>query len=163
VLLRRVLAQFITFSPGSRAPQTNPNFLHIFHGAYAIRKGLGMPKATPYRANQTDDWTTWIWRKAADGSGAGSTLAIVPSPATAPTNNINNFTRVDIGGALPASTVSYNNGTWTVSAGGADMWGTIGSDSFTYVYKAVTGNAALIARATGVGTASAPHGRRHVP
>ncbi len=151
-----VFSQFSTFSPGSRAPQTNPNFLHIFHGAYVIRKGLSMPKASPYRANQTDDWTTWIWRKATDSSGVGSALAVVPFPATAPTNSLGNLTRVDIGDALPASTVGYNNGTWTVTAGGADMWGTIGSDSFTYVYKAVTGNTALIARVTGVGAASAP-------
>ena len=45
-----------------------------------------------------------------------------------------------------------SDGTWTISAGGADIWGN--SDQFHYVYQEMTGNAMMVARVTDIGTGS---------
>jgi hypothetical protein len=141
-------------APGTRFATVGPDFLHILHSAYVVRKGLTMPYLTPYRANQTDDFFTWVFRKAAD-STTGTSLPGLVTPATVATTSVNDLTRVDIGGALPAGTVGFSGGTWTVSSSGLDIWSTA-NDNFTYVYKPLVGDAAMIARVTSVGNASAP-------
>jgi len=69
-----------------------------------------------------------------------------PPPPTCPTGwNCN-----DIGGALPAGTQSSSGNSWTVTGGGADIWGT--SDQFHYVWRSMTNNnsvSAHIASLTG--------------
>ncbi|MHC4643657.1 MAG: DUF1349 domain-containing protein, partial [Planctomycetota bacterium] len=48
--------------------------------------------------------------------------------------------------------VAVSDGTWTISAEGADVWGT--SDQFHYVYKELTGDAVIVARVVDNGTGS---------
>jgi len=50
----------------------------------------------------------------------------------------------DIGGVAAAGSASYANGTFTVHASGADIWGT--SDEFHYVYQPLSGNGVITAR-----------------
>ena len=54
----------------------------------------------------------------------------------------------DIGGPTPTGSARYNNGTYTVTAGGLDVWGT--SDQFHFVYQPVTGDADVIARVASI-------------
>lgn len=49
----------------------------------------------------------------------------------------------DIGGPGQAGSASYNNGLWTVSGGGADIWGS--SDQFNFASAAFAGDGALVA------------------
>lgn len=150
-----IFTQITSHAPGHRAATIGPDFLHILHSAYVVRKGLSMPYLTAYRANQTDDMFTWVFRKASDSS-TGTSLPGIVTVTPAATNNVGNLTRVDIGGSLPASSVSYSSGTWSVTGGGADIWGGGASDSCAFAYTPVVGDATMIARVTGVGTASAP-------
>lgn len=51
---------------------------------------------------------------------------------------------MDIGGATPAGSSQLDNGTFTVTAGGAGLAGA--SDQFHFVYQSITGDFALVAR-----------------
>jgi hypothetical protein len=53
---------------------------------------------------------------------------------------------LDIGTPGKAGSASYNSGTFTVSGGGSDIWGT--SDQFHYTYEPLTGDATLTAHIT---------------
>jgi regulation of enolase protein 1 (concanavalin A-like superfamily) len=54
----------------------------------------------------------------------------------------------DIGSPSKSGSVSYSSGTYTVSGGGADIWGT--SDQFRYVYQQVSGDVDIVARVASV-------------
>jgi outer membrane protein assembly factor BamB len=50
----------------------------------------------------------------------------------------------DIGNPIPAGGQSENNGTWTITAGGNDIWGT--TDTFHFVWQQLTGNGVIDAK-----------------
>ena len=50
----------------------------------------------------------------------------------------------DIGAVTQAGGASLNAGTWSVTASGADVWGT--SDQFHFVYQSLTGDGTIVAR-----------------
>ncbi len=56
------------------------------------------------------------------------------------------WTASDIGSPTPAGTSSYNqpSGTFTIDAGGADIWDT--SDQFRFIYQQVSGDVQIVAR-----------------
>ena len=54
----------------------------------------------------------------------------------------------DIGSPAVAGSATYSSGTYTVKAGGTDIWGT--ADQFHYVYQPVTGNVEVIARVASI-------------
>lgn len=64
-------------------------------------------------------------------SGAGTAL---PSP----------WASRDVGNSQPAGSATYSSGTFTVKAGGADIWGT--SDKFQFVYRPLAGDGEVVAR-----------------
>jgi hypothetical protein len=70
-------------------------------------------------------------------SGAGSVLGQIPA----------GWTDVDIGSPQDSGSASYANGTWTVSGGGADIWGT--GDQFNFLYQHPTNNV-IVAEVTGM-------------
>lgn len=55
-----------------------------------------------------------------------------------------NLRNQDIGAPAVAGSARYSNGTYTVVAGGLDIWGT--SDQFHYVYQPMTGDVEITAR-----------------
>src|SRR5437868_4642245 len=57
----------------------------------------------------------------------------------------------DIGAPAIAGSSSYNAGTFTVNAGGTDIWGT--ADQFHFVYQQVTGDIEVIARVNSISAA----------
>ncbi len=61
----------------------------------------------------------------------------------------------DIGSPSPAGSLSYNasSGAYTVTAGGADIWGT--SDQFRYNYETYSGTGQITARVTSVSNTNA--------
>lgn len=61
-------------------------------------------------------------------------LAQLPSP----------WTNQEIGGPAPAGSSTESSGTFTVEAGGADIWGT--SDEFHFIWQQVTGDFSIISR-----------------
>jgi regulation of enolase protein 1 (concanavalin A-like superfamily) len=79
-----------------------------------------------------------VWSFTTAGSGGGS----VPSP----------WTDEDIGAVGTAGSASFANGTFTVSASGADIWGT--ADAFNYVSQPWTGDGSIVARVDSVTAAN---------
>jgi regulation of enolase protein 1 (concanavalin A-like superfamily) len=62
-------------------------------------------------------------------------------------------TASDIGGPAMRGETAYSSGTYTVKAGGADIWDS--ADQFHYVYQRVTGNVEVIARVASISYANA--------
>lgn len=58
------------------------------------------------------------------------------------------MTGLDIGGPSPAGSNSYSSGTFTVSAGGADVYGV--TDQFRFVYQPLNGNGTIVARVASI-------------
>jgi outer membrane protein assembly factor BamB len=56
------------------------------------------------------------------------------------------WTCQDIGTPLPTGTHTSNAGTWTVSGGGSDIWGT--ADQFHYVWQSLSADGSLTTRVT---------------
>ena len=54
----------------------------------------------------------------------------------------------DIGAVAAAGTASYDSGTFTLKASGADVWGT--ADEFRFAYRAMAGNGTITARVSTV-------------
>jgi outer membrane protein assembly factor BamB len=55
-----------------------------------------------------------------------------------------NWSCADIGGPVPSGDQSESNGTWTITAGGNDIWGT--SDTFHFVWQQLAGNGVVDAQ-----------------
>ena len=86
------------------------------------------------------------------GSDANSSLNLTTATfdsfaqgaPTAPPNVCpSTWTCTDIGGPQPVGTDSYSGGTWTETAGGADIWGT--ADSFHFAYQAMPADGTVTA------------------
>ena len=69
------------------------------------------------------------------GGGGGSTL---PPP----------WTDADVGAVTIAGTADYTNGLFTITASGADIWGT--ADAFHFVYQPLNGDGTITARVDSV-------------
>jgi len=115
----------------------------LLHGAYAVRKGMAAPYLERYRQSAPlGGGGDWMYEKTADRS-----TAILPPPVVfPPTARVSSgLSDVDIGGAKPAGTSKYENGIWTVTGGGAEIW-THDADSCHFVYREVRGDCAIIAK-----------------
>jgi hypothetical protein len=115
--------------------------LNQIYGAYVLRKGMQAPYIAQRRLWMPVDGTSFMFLKDVDTS-----TATPPPPLAIPaTSSITSgFSDADIGGATPAGSASYADGTWTVVGAGADSWGT--SDSGHFAYQALTGDGAIIAK-----------------
>jgi regulation of enolase protein 1 (concanavalin A-like superfamily) len=55
---------------------------------------------------------------------------------------------IDIGSPTPAGSASYSSGTYTIKAGGTDIWSA--ADQFHFVYQPMAGNAEIVARVASI-------------
>lgn len=120
--------------------------LNQIYGAYVLRKGLQAPFIAQRRLWMPVDGTSFMFLKDSDTSKATPPPALpIPSAASITSG----FNDVDFGGATPASMATYANGKWTVQGAGNDIfWGA--QDACHFTYKAITGNAAIIAKVESV-------------
>jgi regulation of enolase protein 1 (concanavalin A-like superfamily) len=75
---------------------------------------------------------------------SAATTAVFSQPAVVPLTAPASFQSTDIGAPSIKGSMSYQQGTYTVKAGGADIAGA--SDQFHFVYQQVTGDVEVIAR-----------------
>jgi hypothetical protein len=95
------------------------------------------------------DNTSFMFLKDVDTSTAAPAPALaIPTTASITSG----WSETDIGGATPAGSSSYANGTWTVTGAGADSWGT--ADSGHFAYQALTGDGAIIAKVESISNTS---------
>jgi len=101
------------------------------------------PAATGTRStlvSVTSDATTTPEAVPASGVGGASTAAggaLLPPWASK-----------DIGAVGPAGSASSSNGVYTLTGGGADIWGT--ADAFRFAYQPLTGDGSIVARVASV-------------
>ncbi|WP_235505838.1 alginate lyase family protein [Variovorax sp. Root411] len=116
------------------------------YGAYVLRKGLQAPFIAQRRLRMPVDGTSFMFLKDTDTSKATPPPAL-PIPSTASITS--GFSSADIGSASPAGVATYANGKWTVQGAGNDIFrGT--QDASHFVYKALTGNSAIVAKVDSV-------------
>ena len=101
---------------------------------------------------QTLGGTTYVFSSWSDGGAASHNIS-APASATTYTATFTPQTggtlpspwgSQDVGGVAAVGSASYANGTFTVNASGADIWGT--ADEFHYVYQQLSGNGVITAR-----------------
>jgi len=114
----------------------------LLHGAYVVRKGMQLPFVDKFRNTVTGVYSNFMFYKTSDNS-----TATAPAPISFPSATLTGtgLTNTDIGGATPAGSSVFNNGKWTVSGAGAEIW-THNAESFNYTYKEVTGDCSIIAK-----------------
>jgi len=109
---------------------------------------VGSATAAPYSYT----WTNVpaggysIAAQAVDNLGAVTTSASVAiSVSAAPSGGLPApWNSQDIGGVAQAGSASVNGSTWSVTASGADVWGT--ADQFHFVHQLLTGDGSVVAR-----------------
>jgi hypothetical protein len=119
--------------------------LSLIHGAYVVRKGLQAPYIARRRLQMPVDGESFMFVKEADASKAlPQPPVVVPSTASVTSG----FTSIDIGGATPAGSATYSDGRWTVAGSGAEIWAN--NDSCHFAYRAITGDAVILAKVESV-------------
>jgi regulation of enolase protein 1 (concanavalin A-like superfamily) len=83
--------------------------------------------------------------RATDNAGAAATSAARTITVTGLPSG---WTAADVGSPAIAGSTSYSNGTYTVRAGGEDVWGT--ADEFHYVYRQVSGDFDVVSRVVSI-------------
>src|SRR5262249_46001706 len=101
----------------------------------------------------TADWDPAVYDLVAHADVANGRFATTPSIAAAVLwmkQRLSGFpsgwSDLDVGAPGQAGSASVSDGTYTVSGGGADIWGT--SDQFHYVYQSSAGDLTITARVT---------------
>ncbi|WP_428243887.1 discoidin domain-containing protein [Gynuella sp.] len=121
--------------------------LNQIYNAYVLRKGLQAPFIAQRRLWMPVDSNSFMFFKDADSSTATPAPGLsIPSTTSITTG----FSRIDIGGAVPAGKANYESGLglWNVEGGGNEIWSA--NDSCHFVYKAISGNSAIIAKVESV-------------
>jgi len=114
---------------------------------------LGSDTSSPY----TFTWsnvaagTYSLTARAFDSAGLSTTSAAVSVTVNlAPASGLPaGQTAADVGSPAVTGQTTYSSGTYTVSAGGRDIWEA--ADEFHFVYQAVAGNTEVIARVASIG------------
>lgn len=78
------------------------------------------------------------------GDAARATFTNLTQPTGLPSPWLNR----DIGGPTPAGSAAVASGTFTIAAGGTDIWDL--SDQFQFVYQPIQGDTEIVARVTGL-------------
>jgi hypothetical protein len=106
--------------------------------------GSGSASLTTVTSSSTPagTYTLTITGTGTNQSRSASTALVVNSNTGLPQG----WTDLNIGTPGVAGSASYSSGTFTVSGGGSDIWGT--SDQFNYLYEPLTGDVTLTAHIT---------------
>jgi hypothetical protein len=121
--------------------------LNLIYGAYVVRKGMQAPYIAQRRLKMPVDGSSFMFVKESDTSTATPAAALT-FPATHSISS--GFSDVDIGGATPAGGASYSGGSWAVQGAGTEIWAA--KDSCHFSYRAITGDATIIAKLDAVPT-----------
>jgi regulation of enolase protein 1 (concanavalin A-like superfamily) len=146
----------ITFQ--TRVQQNGATDLTSGENAVAPRWVRLVRKGTTFTGYSSSDGTTWQTIASATiamSSAAYVGLAIAShDPATLARADVSNVgvtplsvpseqQSLDIGSPAVGGATTYDNGVYTITAGGADIWGS--SDQFRFVYQQVTGDMEVVA------------------
>jgi fibronectin type 3 domain-containing protein len=118
--------------------------LYIIQNAYKNRKGLPTPWIDRKLPEQWLDTYNWMYARTADFS-----TATPPAPIVRPEVSLasGGLTLTTLGNNSTGRSVSYDNGVWTMTGAGADVWGDT-NDDCQFAYKQMDGDCAIVARVT---------------
>jgi glucose/arabinose dehydrogenase/regulation of enolase protein 1 (concanavalin A-like superfamily) len=117
-------------------------------GVEGIQRTIGV--VTP----QTVNGITYVFDRWGHGGTATQTIITPEADRTYSADFIvanalpSPWQTANIGNTGVTGSASFNNGTYTVSGSGGDIWGTV--DAFRYVYQTISGDAEIRARVTGI-------------
>ena len=116
----------------------------FYQGATLIGTDTTSPYSVTWSNVGAGSYT--LTARATDNAGATTTSAARTVTVTGglPTG----WTAADIGNPAIVGSTTYSDGTFTIRAGGADIWGT--SDEFRYVYRSISGDFDVVARVRSV-------------
>jgi len=131
--------QWIYNNPG---PYTaNRGAFYILQNAYKNRKGLPTPWIDRKMQEQGIDSGNFMFAKTADFTTATMTPASFPAVSPASSG----LTLTTLGTQTAGRSVTYSNGTWTLSGLGNGVWNDT-TDDCQFAYKQMTGDCAMVAR-----------------
>ena len=123
---------------------------------YAGGTLLGRSTTAPYSTiwQNARPGTYSVYAVAADNQGAITTSSSISVLVTATSQPLPaGWSDADVGNTSAPGSATYSNGTFTVRAAGADVWGT--SDAFHYATMRLNGNGTIVARVATVQNADA--------
>ncbi len=128
-----------TFTPGTHTVSVT-----LPSGAYQVDFvcGAAITQFGPTGSNVTYHGEQRFF--SSDSDGCGTTCITTP-----PLANVQS----DIGSVSTPGTEVYNNGTYTLTASGADVWGT--ADAANYVYQTLNGDGEIVARVDSISNTDA--------
>ena len=148
-----------TFSPALDLTAGAPDTLGIYfkgnaaelNGFYSLNGTLWTDMSwNPQKISMSGDMLVGL----ALTSHAGATPATAGFSNVSTTGNVTgDWTQTDIGGTHPAGLFTEAGGTFTLSAGGADIWNA--ADEFRFVHKTLSGDGSITARVDSLETADA--------
>jgi hypothetical protein len=112
---------------------------------------IGTDASTPYSVTWSDvpPGSYALTAVAIDNAGATTTSAASVVTVTVSSSLPPGWTATDIGSPAHAGTTSYSGGTFTIDAGGLDIFG--GSDQFHFAYYRFSGDVDVVAHVTSMG------------
>jgi endonuclease/exonuclease/phosphatase family metal-dependent hydrolase len=87
-----------------------------------------------------------------DGKGGSASSNVIVTVETPPTALPTPWLEADVGAVGIAGSSSFNGGTFTLNAGGTDIW--LNSDAFHFVYQSWTGDGEIVVDCTGIANPS---------
>jgi len=139
VPLGSIDSQWLSNQPGAYAG--NRQALYILQNAYKNRKGLPTPWIDRKLLDQNVDNENWMYAKTADYTTATVSPATFPGVSLASSG----LTLTTLGTQTTGRSLSYSNGTWTLSGLGNTVWNDT-TDDAQYAYTTMTGDCAMVAR-----------------
>ena len=116
---------------------------YILQNAYKNRKNLPTPWIDRKLQDQHVDVVNWMYAKTADSTTATVSAATFPGVSLASSG----LTLTTLGTKTAGRSLSYANGTWTLSGLGNTVWNDT-TDDAQYAYTQMTGDCAMVARVT---------------
>jgi len=113
----------------------------ILQNAYKNRKNLPTPWIDRKLQDQHVDLVNWMYAKTADYTTATVSPATFPGVSLASSG----LTLTTLGTQTTGRSLSYANGTWTLSGLGNTVWNDT-TDDAQYAYTTMTGDCAMVAR-----------------
>jgi hypothetical protein len=116
---------------------------YILQNAYKNRKGLPTPWIDRKLQEPPVNNENWMFAKTADFSPAATALSPVTFPAVSPASS--GLTLTTLGTKTTGRSLSYANGTWTMTGLGNTVWNDT-TDDCQFAYTTMTGDCAMVAR-----------------
>jgi hypothetical protein len=134
--------QWLTNKPGPYVGDRAA--FYILQNAYKNRKGLPTPWIDRKLQDQPLNNYNWMFARTADFSTA---TAMTPAsfPAVSPASS--GLTLTTLGSQTSGRSLSYANGTWTLTGLGNTVWNNT-TDDAQFAYTTMTGDCAMVARVT---------------